>query len=155
VLGGAVAIAAGGFAYMSTSGAVSTSYGSTEYAAVNGYAVYDVYFVAGDPINNSPSGTVGYIHFSTIPMNNIQSNGFSWPASGQVKVAGSWYSCTTVWNGVDSRKSTYGDSFSTATGVTDVGSPQATWTCDIRGTTDGVSADTWASVNSLEFLILG
>lgn len=151
VLGGAVAVAAGSFAYMS-SGSGSPSYASTDAVTVNSYAVYNVTYT---PANN---GDIGYIHFSSIPEDNDNSV-TSWPAYGAVEVGSTWYSCTFAWGGNDTRTSSYTDRYDSTTSTVIPGSPtstpQASWTCDIRDTNgNGVPASAWAGVNSLQFLVM-
>ncbi len=145
--GGAAALGAAGFGYMASGASPNPTYASTNDVTVNGYAIYDV---TSTP---AQTGTVGYIHFNDIPMDNSHQTN-SWPAYGAVEVAGNWYSCTPAWGGTDTRTNSYTDSYNSGTGVTDNGSPQATWTCDVRDVNgNGIPASTIKNVNKLTFLV--
>ena len=144
-------LATSGFAYMSTN-SVDRTYSGEGVGTVNGYAVYDVHVSASDITN----GKVGYIHFNSIPMDNDHTTE-SWPVTGEVKAGGTWYSCTSAWGGTDTRTNSYTDEYMPNGGgnadggyVQDNGSPQASWTCDVRGAAEGISP---AAINNLTFMI--
>lgn len=145
VIGGAAIFATAGFAYMA-SNTVAPSFAGEGSAVVNGYQVYNITFTPNDTVN----GNIGYIHFSSVPSSTPEDHTVnSWPASGQVNADGNWYTCTFAWGGTDTRTNAWvAPTGSPPTG----GTPQATWTCDVRGTTGGISAGT--SLSSLDFMII-
>ena len=139
--GGAAVVGAAGFAYMA-SGPTTPAYSSANTMTVTGYAVYDASIVP-----DGTTGNIGYIDFETTPTDDSHLSA-SIPAYAEVEVAGVWYDCTRLTD-TDS----YTDVVSTSGIVTDNGSPQDTWTCDVRS--GGIDATTWAGVDSLEFLVTG
>lgn len=125
-LGAAAILGTSGFAFMAN-GYVQNSHASDGTGTVIGYATYDVHFVGG-----GTGGNIGYVHFNSIPQDNSHDTS-SWPSSGSVTFPdGNTYSCTFAWSG-DTRTNSYTDTYSSATGVADHGSPQASWVCDVRG----------------------
>ncbi len=143
LVGGAAIFATAGFAYMA-SNTVAPSFAGEGSGDVNGYQVYNITFTPADTTN----GNIGYIHFYSVPLANDHTVN-SWPAYGQVKADGNWYNCTFAWGGPDTRTNGWvAPTGSPPTG----GTPQAQWTCDVRGTTNGISAGT--SLSSLDFMIV-
>jgi hypothetical protein len=145
VPGVGVVLAGTGFAYMSSGGGTPT-YSSVSTVTVNGYDVYRV-------TTESDAGpNIRFIDFKTIPNDGDHSVN-SWPGSGQVEANGTWYNCTSAWNGNDSRTSNYTETIAMLQSNDQGGSPQASWVCDLSPNTIAPAA--WQGVNSLNFLIQG
>jgi len=111
-----------GLAYLS-GGFASNSYASTSESNVGAYATYDISYVP-----DGTTGLIGYVHFNAIPTDNshtVQSD--AGDALVQFNGTGSWVSCTR-----NTINRSYTDSYSSGS-VTDNGSPESNWTCDVRG----------------------
>lgn len=137
-LSAAAVLGTAGFAYMANN-PVETSYAGAGSGVVDGYAVYDISFT---PVANN----IGWVHFDAIPADGNK-GASTWEAYASVTFPnGHEYTCTE-----DTRNySNFNDSYNATTQTVNYNpaspSPQATWTCDVRGAGSNGESATASSI---------